>query len=116
MAATSKLDASIWLEVVGARALASEESARWVWFRVLGAGVYGHEKGRHSYSCARNCSANKKPVSIYTRNERLVEGPIITGRPDVLLALLPHASWWRRKEQNVTPDNKFAFLSCDPQV
>ncbi|CAM9885497.1 unnamed protein product [Ectocarpus sp. 4 AP-2014] len=30
LAATSQLDASIWLEAVGARALASEESARWV--------------------------------------------------------------------------------------
>ncbi|CAM9282717.1 unnamed protein product [Ectocarpus sp. 12 AP-2014] len=29
LAATSQLDASIWLEAVGARALASEESARW---------------------------------------------------------------------------------------
>ncbi|CAM9328736.1 unnamed protein product, partial [Ectocarpus sp. 8 AP-2014] len=29
LAATSQLDASVWLEAVGARALASEESARW---------------------------------------------------------------------------------------
>ncbi|CAB1117471.1 unnamed protein product [Ectocarpus sp. CCAP 1310/34] len=29
LAATSQLDASLWLEAVGARALASEESARW---------------------------------------------------------------------------------------
>ncbi|CAN0412492.1 unnamed protein product, partial [Ectocarpus sp. 12 AP-2014] len=29
LATTSQLDASIWLEAVGARALASEESARW---------------------------------------------------------------------------------------